>query len=728
MNYTTNIPLFFDITPIFTTFANQYIDSVMTISRTILLSSLMVLMTLTAYGRDADNTPDEVPDSSIVELHEVVVRPEKVKVFADHDEMTLGPENREFGANAIDAISSLPLFRTRVSATELTNLKGETVNVVIDGRFASAEQLATYRGQEIKSVSYYPFTPSRYQAWCNGPLIEVRTMRPRNAYVSMKALGNAMGEVTESCPVDPVSSSMNATLTYMDSLNMLKADYRFGYLNKHNMAREIEQGAQGTYRRYRTDRGHEQSIRHNVTLNYQYDRGGNTFSAIAGYTRVPRYRLDMPMEITGSGGSEEGTRETHSSQNQEALSTSLFYDRSFRDRSALTVSAQGSLTWTTLSESLEIGGSSSERFSRNTDVNSRVLRCLLDASYSRPLGKGELTLSAFTMADAIHQSYLGERMPDADNAHITARASYKVSPGRFSFDMSASYVLADNSLGENKRMAVSRPTGSIRMGWRISRLMSLRLSSSAGLSYSTPGLDYENKYYDGENYYQQGNFDVRPTTNTYHSVNFSYTDSEGKIAGGLSASLQYDVNPFFQYIIEKDDDYVRTTLNSKNYLNFSTGLYGSFRPTDWLTAYVNTSFRRYNSPTPGWAHAKFHNRVYASLQVTATYRNLYISADARNGGREYRGDERTVTPFTSSVQVAWQHRNLLASLTWAYNLGRQTTVMESGDFMWSEFAPPYRPNVLSLTLVYTFSHGIYRQKNAKGIMVGTSSGLGRGNL
>lgn len=682
----------------------------------------MALMALTAYGREADDTPQEPADSGAVELREVVVRPEKVKVFADHDEMTLGPENRNFGANAIDAISSLPLFRTQVASSALTNLKGESVNVVIDGRFASAEQLATYRGQEIKNVSYYPFTPSRYQAYCTGPLIEVRTMRPRDAYVSVNVLGSEMGEVTESCPVDPISSTTNATLTYMDSLNMFKADYRFGYLDKRNIAREIEQGTAGTYRLYRTDRGRERSIVHKATLNYQYDKSGNTFSAIAGYRRVPDYRLDIPME------SADGTRRTHTEQSLEAVSTSLFYDRNFSDRSSVTVSAEGSMTWTTLSESLEIGGSSSGGFSRNTDVNSRVLRCLLNASYCRPLGKGELTLSAFAMADAIHQSYLGERMPDADNAHISANASYKVSPGRFSFDLSASYVLADNSLGENKRMAISRPTGFIRMGWRISRRMSLRLSSTAGLSYTTPGLDYENKYYDGENYYQQGNFDVRPTTNTYHSVNFSYTDSEGKIAGGLSASLQYDVNPFFQYIIEKDDDYVRTTLNSGNYLSFSTGVYGSFRPTDWLTAYVNTSFRRYNSPTSGWNPAKFHNEVDVSLQVTATYRNLYISADARNGGRVYRGDEITVTPFTSSVQVAWQHRNLLASITWAYNLGRQTTVMESGDFMWSEFAPQYRPNVFSLTLVYTFSHGIYRHKNTKGIMVGTGSGLGRGNL
>lgn len=700
----------------------------MNTSSKLLLSSLMVLMTLTAYGREADDTPQEPADTGAVELREVVVRPEKVKVYADHDEMTLGQENRDFGANAVDAISSLPLFRTQIAAAEITNLKGEKVNVVIDGRFASPEQLATYRGQEIKSVSYYPFTPSKYQAWCNGPLIEVRTMRPRDAFVSVNVMGNAMGEVGEGRPLSHVSDMAKGALTYMDSLNMLKADYQFGYLDKRNIVREIEQIAPGIHSLYRTDGGRGMRIRHKATLNYQYDRGGNTFSAIAGYTRVPRYRLDMQMEAPVSGSSREGTRETHRRQSQEALSASLFYDRSFKDRSSLTVTAQGSMTWTTLTESLEIGSPSSGGFSRTTDVDSRVLRSLLDASYSRPLGKGELTLSADAMASAIRQSYLGERIPDADNANITARASYKVSPSRFSFDLSASYVLADNSLGENKRMTISRPTGSIRMGWRISPRMSLRLSSSAGLSYSTPGLDYENKYYDGENYYQQGNFDVRPTTNTYHSVNFSYTDSEGKIVGGLSTSLQYDVNPFFQYIIEKDGDYVRTTLNSGNYLSSYTGVYGSFRATDWLTAYVNASFCRYNSPTLDGNPAEYHNRVDVSLQVTATYHNLYISADARNGGRMYHGDERTVTPFTSSVQLAWQNRNFLASLAWAYNMGRQTTVMESDGFLWSEFAPEYRPNVFSLTLVYTFSHGIYRQKKTKGIMVGTSSGLGRGNL
>lgn len=696
--------------------------------RTLFLIVLLVLSVPMAYG-NGDAIQQDQTDSTAVELREVVVKSEKVKVFADHDEMILSRENRNFGANAIDAISSLPLFRTQVAASELTNLRGEKVNVVINGRFASAEQLATYRGQEIKSVNYYPFTPSRYQAYCTGPLIEVSILRPRDAYVSINLNEGLMGEATDKHPVDFLSNTTDGTFTYMDSVHMLKADYRFSYSNKRNLVREIEQRTGGSGSFYSTDDGREERITHDATLNYQYDKGANTFSAIAGYGRVPRYHLDLLMGSAALSASEDDTRETHRSQDQEAVSASLFYDHDFKDRSKLTVSAEGSVTWTDLSESLKIGGAEPEAFANASDVNSRVLRYHLRVYYTRQLGKGELNASAYTMTDDMRQSYCGETMPRATTSFGTVDVSYRVNPGNLSLDASIGCGGMDNRLQGHSAMTALHPTGTLRVGWRINSRLSLRMWSNLGVSFNTTGLDYDNKYYDGENYYQQGNFDIKPMTNTYHVISCTYTGGDGKVTVGGGMSVQYDTNPSFQYIVKNGDDYVRTTMNARRYISLRPDVYGSFRPTGWLGISISAAYNRYGNPyVPSGDVIRYHELVRLSGQITANYHGFFISANARNGSRIYRGDELTIDPFTCSVQGAWRHKDFFASLTWAYNLGHSTAVMESGDFFWSEFSPKYRPNTLSLTISYTFSHGVYKQKKTKGVGVGTDSGLMRGAL
>ena len=699
----------------------------MTALRTIFLNSLMALIVLTSQGRQYDDAA--LADSGAVELHEVVVKSEKVKVFADHDEMILSPENRNFGANAIDAISSLPLFRTQVASSELTNLRGENVNVVIDGRFASAEQLATYSGKEIRSVSYYPFTPSRYQGYCTGPLIEVSILRPRNTYVSVNLNEALMGECAGRILPDFLSSSTRGTFTYMDSVNMLKADYRFGYQDKKNLVREIEQRIPDSYSLYSTDHGHERKIGHEATLNYQYDKGANTLSVIAGYNRVPLYSLDMSMISADPAAADNDTRVSQKSQDQEAVSAAVFYDHSFMDRSALTVSAQASATWTDLSESLRIGGPGTEAFERNTVVDSRVMRYSMDINYKRSLGKGQLNARAYAISDHMRQSYCGNMMPHASTTFAIAGVSYNISPGCVSIDSHIGCAMMDNRMRGHDTMTDLSPTGAIRLGWRVNSHMSMRLATNLGASFYSTGLDYDNKYYDGEGYYQKGNFDVRPMVNTFHDLSCSYTGADGRITVGGGASLQYDTNPSFQYIIKDGDEYVRTSLNARRYLSVRPNAYGSFRITGWLSASFYAAYSRYENPyMPYGAAVRLHGLTRLSGQLSANYRGFFISVSAEKGSRVYRGDEQTVEPYTYSAQASWRHKGLFASLTWDHNLGCSTTIMESGVFYWSEFSPKYRPNTLSLNVSYSFNHGIRKQKKTKMISVGTDSGLIRGNM
>ena len=55
----------------------------------------------------------EVIDTTkVVTLDEVVVKAERIIHKADHDVLYLSKDNRAFGTNALDAVSSLELFQT----------------------------------------------------------------------------------------------------------------------------------------------------------------------------------------------------------------------------------------------------------------------------------------------------------------------------------------------------------------------------------------------------------------------------------------------------------------------------------------------------------------------------------------------------------------------------------------------------------------------------------------
>ena len=74
-------------------------------------------------------------------LEEVVVTPQILNTFGNKDEIMLSQSAKKVGNNALDAIGSMPQFRTNTGSGDLITVDNKSVLVLIDGIRRSSRDL-----------------------------------------------------------------------------------------------------------------------------------------------------------------------------------------------------------------------------------------------------------------------------------------------------------------------------------------------------------------------------------------------------------------------------------------------------------------------------------------------------------------------------------------------------------------------------------------------------------
>ncbi len=191
-----------------------------------ILPALLLSITSHAISAQEPASAQEAPADTIAarELKEVVVEGERIIHKPGCDILLLSDQNRKFGVNALEAISSINYFKTAIGDHDLTSYDGRSVLITINGVPATGYDLCTYSADEIKSVQYYAVTPPEFMSETDGPVINVITRKPRKHMVSgYFDLANA---------VSTLSGRNYGNLTYADSLNRVQANYRIQQLRR----------------------------------------------------------------------------------------------------------------------------------------------------------------------------------------------------------------------------------------------------------------------------------------------------------------------------------------------------------------------------------------------------------------------------------------------------------------------------------------------------------------
>lgn len=83
------------------------------------MKSAIIFIVLSVIANAADAGAVVSDSTKTYNLDELIVSADRIVNKGDHQVLYLSDDNREFGTNALDAVSSLVLFQTSLNAVEL---------------------------------------------------------------------------------------------------------------------------------------------------------------------------------------------------------------------------------------------------------------------------------------------------------------------------------------------------------------------------------------------------------------------------------------------------------------------------------------------------------------------------------------------------------------------------------------------------------------------------------
>ena len=156
--------------------------------RKVLLSFLCLLISAgvaSAQNKNvhSDDTAD-IPVDTLL-LDEIVVTPKVLNTFGNKERIELNADARKIGNNALDAIGSLPQFKTNASSGDLMTVDNKAILVLIDGMRRSTRDLMMLRSEDIRSILFYSEPPARYAHENIGAVIDVTTRKKTDRLYSL---------------------------------------------------------------------------------------------------------------------------------------------------------------------------------------------------------------------------------------------------------------------------------------------------------------------------------------------------------------------------------------------------------------------------------------------------------------------------------------------------------------------------------------------------------------
>lgn len=189
---------------------------------------------------ESGQSRDDADTVRVKDLKEIVISADRVVHKEDHDVLFLSKDSRRFGTNALDAVSTMPEFKTEFNSKSLVTFDQRSVYILINGVPSSAVELRGYKGDDIKNVEYYSEAPAKYMIFTSGPVVNVNVRRRYDKFYS------AYVDATNS--VNVAFGDNQVELMCADSLNQFRLSY---YNSYRSIGGKYSAGARYAYQRLR---------------------------------------------------------------------------------------------------------------------------------------------------------------------------------------------------------------------------------------------------------------------------------------------------------------------------------------------------------------------------------------------------------------------------------------------------------------------------------------------
>ncbi|MDE6136775.1 MAG: outer membrane beta-barrel protein [Muribaculaceae bacterium] len=559
-----------------------------------ILPALLLSITSHAISAQEPASAQEAPADTIAarELKEVVVEGERIIHKPGCDILLLSDQNRKFGVNALEAISSINYFKTAIGDHDLTSYDGRSVLITINGVPATGYDLCTYSADEIKSVQYYAVTPPEFMSETDGPVINVITRKPRKHMVSgYFDLANA---------VSTLSGRNYGNLTYADSLNRVQANYRIGY----NNFGDVEENS---IFRYAPDHvaqyaktGKLISTWHELNLTYQRDQGPHMFNAtLSGIYEHSDEHSEGTADIVEGDVTADGTSRDIAKANAKQLALNLYYrlqlggGRTFAFTVANTLGQSGSDAALSRYVAPPYDALNYD-VSSITDNSTYALGAA--AVFMMPLPNGQFSASARYGYTRLRQTAIGNTThPSTHNAY--AFAQYVWMKGGFYIipSLGLSAIRDCLPVGNNNTIA---PLVMFDASWRAPKGLlygwSTRLSYSMPTYTTTLGNMTDSYTYIDNGLIAAGNPGLKPNRAHRGTLSVDYMSPDGRNSFRVSTSPFYAHNPMEWTLTDIDGIMVRRMENIRYTYSNGFSMSAAWHVLPWLelAPYLDYSYGR----------------------------------------------------------------------------------------------------------------------------------------
>lgn len=640
------------------------------------------------------------------ELNEVVFTESREIRKDDHTVLLLSDDNRKFGTNALDAISSLNRFQTGLNGDKLVSWDNSEVFILINGVPSTGIDLRSYQGSDIKNVEYYAVAPPKYMMYTKGTIINVIIKRRHDRLYS--------GYINTKNAVTTGFGDNQVALTYADSLNQIKAGYYLSYRDVHHIDNLRTFDYSPSLATRYDDSRHYTGAYHKWNASYQRYQGNHLFNARVYYVTdrggEPTHGTGTIMDGTGiySGISASNTKE-HS--NTGALDLYYNYNtdngRTFAINVVNTFGSSRSDSYRSLSFASPYDYLD---YNVGTNVRNHTYSCIVSAMFTtRMLGGQFQAGSKYEYSRLSQKNGDNKYTPHTHDEFLNAGIFWKKNDFAF-FPALGANLLNQTTDGSRSNTDINpfvqlygawQPTGKLN-GLYVT-LKAVYADIKPALSQLTGSYTYMDQWM-----LSAGNPHLKSNVHIYTPLDIMYFQPGSKNRIGLKIQPYY-IRNFIQPVIHNENGYIISqSQNIKYYFQNYIYLNGSWSPVKWLELAPYMSFTTARFDTPNRKVRENVFRIGGSVIFSLDKWEARLAANYPT--HDYYGDFSSRGSAQYAAIVQYKYRGWSFGAEYHYSGVNEYRKANIGNFSYLN-RTDWKPlrYLTQLTVTYSFSVGRARR-------------------
>lgn len=645
-----------------------------------------------------------------VQMAEVVVKGEKRILKGDHTILLLSKNNRNFGTNALDAVSSLGFFQTKLNETELKSFDNKEVFILINGIPATALDLRSFKAEDIKNVEYYPIAPAQYMALASGPVANIVMKKKQDKFIS--AYVNTNNAVNTGFGTNQVN------LTYADSLNQVKINYFVDYRNIDNIHLDsyYDYGNENKTI-YIGDNNKYKGTYQYVQGSYQRFQARHLFNANVKYIWNPRNQsyssnISIPAKIT------DGKSEDYMKSNSNTLVADLFYRYSLGHERSLNFNIVNTLTSSNSFHSMKqnYGDFLPEMaYQIDENVKNRTYSFIANIVYSSPFLKGALNVGAKYEYLHLRQHYLEDIYNTTSHTAFLYTGIYWNIKGITLYPSLGLYYSRQTTETANYNQTI--PYLRLYTDWwgkNAWQGFSFQFTTQIKMQSPTSGQLTASETHIDRNFISSGNPDIKAYWQWNNNLLFAYFSPKNNNQIVLQYTPKYSHHPFANVLYrDKGIIYSKPTEISHVFDN-EISMYGSWFPVSWLEISPYTEYYYSTFDTPSKKVRFSYFRVGGN--ITLSHKKWALGIYANSPTKEVAGDFTTRGSAQYSVTFQYKYKNWAFGAKWNYFAHNDYTEGMCNEFYYKENKDcKSLHSLFRITAIWSFSKGKVRKHQTKSL-------------